>query len=98
MGKKEMYGITFSFNPRGSNWAVNHRQFPVRAAYATTFNGLQSLTLQRAVSDLRSDPFAHGQLYTTLSRVRNRNDIRVLFAPNNEDRDTANILFKRFLL
>jgi hypothetical protein len=23
--------ITFSFNPRGSSWTVNHRQFPLRA-------------------------------------------------------------------
>ena len=89
MGKKEMDGITFSCNPRDSNWTVNfHRQF----------HGSQSLTFQRAVSDLHSDPFAHGQLYTTPSRVRNCNDIMVLFAPNNEDRGTANILFKRFLL
>ena len=90
--------ITFSFNPRGSSWTVNRRQFPLRAAYATTFNGSQGLTLQHAVIDLRTDPFAHGQLYTALSRVRNRNDIRVLFAPNNEDKDTANIVFKRLLL
>ena len=101
MGKKEMDDITFSCNPRDSNWTVNHRQFPLRAAYAsnaTTFNSSQSLTLQRAVSDLHSDPFAHGQLYTTPSRARNHIDIMVLFAPNNEDRGTANILFKRFLL
>jgi len=82
--------ITFSFNPQGSSCAVNHTQFPLRAAYATTFNGSQDLTLQRAVIDLRSDLF-HCQLYSTLSRVRNRNDIRVLFASINEDRDTANI-------
>jgi hypothetical protein len=69
---------------------VNRRQFPLRAAYAMTFNGSQGLTLQCAVIDLRSDLF-DGQLYTVLSRVRNCNDIRVLFAPNNEDRDTANI-------
>ena len=66
--------ITFSFNLQGSSWTVNRRQFPLRAAYAMTFNGSQDLTVQRAVIDLRNDLF-DGQLYTILSRVRNRNDI-----------------------
>jgi len=90
--------ITFSFNRRGSSWAVNHRHSPLRSAYATTFNGSPGLTLQRAVFDLHSDPFARGQLHTVPSRVRNRNATRVLLAPKNEDRDTANIIFKRLLL
>jgi len=59
-----------------------------------TFNGSQGLILHRAVLDLRSDAFAHCQLYTALSRVRNHDDIRILFAPNNEERDTANIVYK----
>ena len=84
--------ITLSFNPQGSSCTVNHRRFPLRAAYATTFNGSQGLTLQRAVIDLRSDPF-DCKLYTALSRVRNGNDIRVMFAPVNEDRATANIVY-----
>jgi len=90
--------ITFTFNPRGSSWTVNRKRFPLRAAYATTFNGSQGLTLARAVLDLRSDSFAHGQLYTALSRVRNRNDIKILFAPSNEDKDAANIVYKKLLL
>jgi len=35
--------ITFSFNPQGSSWTVNHRQIPLRARYATTSNGSQGL-------------------------------------------------------
>jgi len=27
--------ITFTFNPQGSSWTVNRRQFPLRARYAT---------------------------------------------------------------
>ncbi|KIK34665.1 hypothetical protein CY34DRAFT_97558 [Suillus luteus UH-Slu-Lm8-n1] len=45
-----------------------------------TFNGCQGLTLERAVLDVRTDAFAHGQLYTVLLRVRNRDDIRALFS------------------
>lgn len=90
--------ITFSFNPAGSSWTVNRRQFALRPAYATTFNGSQGLTLQRAVVDVRTDGFAHGQLYTALSRVRNRRDIRTLWSPANEERETANVVYSSLLL
>ncbi|KAG2335347.1 hypothetical protein BDR05DRAFT_832727, partial [Suillus weaverae] len=61
--------ITFAFNPACSSWTVDRKQFPLRPAYATTFNGSQGLTLEKTVLDLRTDSFAHGQLYTALSRV-----------------------------
>jgi ATP-dependent exoDNAse (exonuclease V) alpha subunit len=90
--------ITFSFNPARSSWTVNRKQFPLRPAYATTFNGCQGLTLQRAVLDLRTDSFAHGQLYTALSRVRCRRDIRTLFPQGDKKNATANIVYKHLLL
>ncbi|KAG2341610.1 hypothetical protein BDR05DRAFT_964999, partial [Suillus weaverae] len=37
--------ITFAFNPTCSSWTVHRKQFPLRLAYATTFNGSQRLTL-----------------------------------------------------
>jgi hypothetical protein len=43
------------------------------------------LTLDRTVLDQRTAVFAHGQLYTALSRIRSCADNRVLFV-NNEDR------------
>ncbi|KAG1793046.1 uncharacterized protein BJ212DRAFT_782129 [Suillus subaureus] len=36
--------------------------------------------VREATLDLRADSFAHGQLYTTLSRVRCWQDVRTLFA------------------
>ncbi|KAG2130849.1 hypothetical protein DEU56DRAFT_740439, partial [Suillus clintonianus] len=90
--------ITFSFNPARSSWTVNRKQFPLRPAYATTFNGSQGLTLQRAVVDVRTDGFAHGQLYTALSRVRHRRDIRTLWSEANEERETANVIYASLLL
>ncbi|THH18147.1 hypothetical protein EW146_g2793 [Bondarzewia mesenterica] len=62
--------ILFSFNPPYSSWTVNCRQFPLRIAYATTFNSCLGLTLDRIVVDIRTSIFAHGQLYTALSRFR----------------------------
>ncbi|KAG1877063.1 hypothetical protein C8R48DRAFT_591067, partial [Suillus tomentosus] len=79
--------ITFSFNPPRCSWTVNRKQFPLRPAYATTFNSCQGLTLQKAVLDLRTDSFTHGQPYTALSRVRCHRDIRALFPVENTEDD-----------
>lgn len=49
---------------------IIRRQYPLRLAYASTFNGVQGSTLTRCVLDSRSSPFSHGQLYVALSRVR----------------------------
>jgi len=48
--------------------------------------------------DLRKDPFAYGQLYTALSRVRTRRDMLCLFAETNEGQDRANIVFSDFIV
>ncbi|KAJ6003691.1 hypothetical protein N7522_006383 [Penicillium canescens] len=52
--------ITFEFRPHRANWTVQRRQFPLRLAYATTFNSCQGLTLDRVVLDLTLPVFAHG--------------------------------------
>src|SRR5215207_9176918 len=70
--------ITFEFQPERCPWTIIRRQIPLRLAYATTFNSCQGLTLDRVVVDLRSPVFAHGQLYTALSRTRRRKDCIVL--------------------
>jgi hypothetical protein len=90
--------INFTFHPYRSSWTVNRKQFPLRLAYATTFNGCQGLTLARTVLDLRTDPFAHGQLYTALSRVRSRRNTMCLFTEANERQDCANVVFPELLL
>ena len=90
--------INFEFNPNRSSWTVVRRQFPLRLAYATTFNSSQGLTLDRAVIDLRQGVFAHGQLYTGLTQIRQRGDGRVLFAPTNVAGITNNIVSQELLL
>ncbi|CAG8496235.1 7053_t:CDS:2 [Cetraspora pellucida] len=60
--------INFYFQPDYCSWTVYRKQFPLRLAYATTFNSCQGLTLDRVVIDLRTHVFAHGQQYTALSR------------------------------
>lgn len=44
-------------------------QFPLTAAYATTFNSCQWLTLDHIGIDLTRPVFSHGQLYTALNDI-----------------------------
>ena len=91
--------INFDFKPGFSPWTIQRRQFPLRLAYATTFNSSQGLTLDKTVVDLRTPVFAHGQLYTSLSRVRNRKDIRIVVnRESNKQYSTTNIVYKDLLL
>jgi len=90
--------ISFEFQPPGRDFTVQRRQFPLRLAYATTFNSCQGLTLDKVVLDLREDVFTHGQLYTAISRVRHRSSIRKLLAENNTTQTCKNVVFKELLL
>jgi hypothetical protein len=89
--------IRFEFSPPHTSWTIQRLQFPLRVAYACTFNGCVGLTLDKTVIDLRNPVFAHGQLYTALSRVRCREDSRVLMEPGEKD-ETENVVYKELLL
>jgi hypothetical protein len=73
--------IDFSWQIGRVGLTVSRRQFPLQLAYAVTFNKAQGKTLDKAVVDVRHEVFAHGQLYTALSRVRTRGDICILCSP-----------------
>ncbi|OBZ79596.1 ATP-dependent DNA helicase PIF1 [Grifola frondosa] len=85
--------ITFTFTPPHSSWTVYRHQFPLCLAYATTFHGCQGLTLDCTILDLRTSVFAHGQLYTALSRVRNRLSCHILFPSENTNNTTENVVY-----
>ncbi|KIK40525.1 hypothetical protein CY34DRAFT_32158, partial [Suillus luteus UH-Slu-Lm8-n1] len=74
------------------------KQFPLRLAYTTTFNGCQGLTLSCTVLDLQMDPFVHGQLYTALSQVKRIEDTLCLFLEGNEVQDCVNVVYNSLLL
>lgn len=89
--------INFEFKPDFAPWTVLRRQIPLRLAYASTFNSCQGLTLDRCVIDLRTPVFAHGQLYTSLTRVRHREHLRALYHEENQEQVTTNVVFPELL-
>ena len=80
--------INFEFQPNYCPWTMQRRQFPLRLAYATTFNSCQGLTLDKMVLEL----------YTALSRVRSRHDIRC-FSPDGQlPMSIKNIVYRNLLI
>jgi len=79
---------------------VHRLQFPLRLAYATTLNGCQGLTLDKTVLDLCCEISAHGQLYTALLRIRQRDDSCILFPEDklSDDFNMSNVVYKELLL
>ena len=63
----------------------------------STFHSCQGLTLDRVGVDLMQDVFTHRQLYTALSRIRNRRDAIVRLR-SLEDQTTKNVTFKELLI
>ena len=79
--EQEWYGIWYGmvFLPRIPHYdksgdypfTVVRRQFPVRLAFSVTINKGQGQENERVGIDLPSPVFAHGQLYTGMSRGKN---------------------------
>ncbi|KAK4700477.1 ATP-dependent DNA helicase PIF1, partial [Phenoliferia sp. Uapishka_3] len=88
--------IHFEFKPRFSSFTVIRSQIPLRLAYATTFNSCQGQTLAKVALDQRTEVFAHGQLYTAISRIRAR-EFGVVLLPEGAI-DVANVCYKDLLL
>jgi hypothetical protein len=87
--------ISFKFRPPYCSFSVLRKQIPLRLAYACTFNGVHGMTLDASVVDCRYDAFAHGQLYTAISRIRTRGDGRLLVP---EDYDASRNVVSQLLL
>jgi hypothetical protein len=76
------------------------RQFPVNVAFAITINKSQGQTLSKVGIYLPEPCFAHGQLYTALSRVSHPQDIRVMIVPGTNSQShnqTRNIVYTEIL-
>jgi hypothetical protein len=70
--------ISFKFRlPYGKSFQLTRLQFPLRLAYAMTYNKSQSQTLVKVLLDITSPPFSHGQLYASLSQVHDCRNINI---------------------
>jgi ATP-dependent exoDNAse (exonuclease V) alpha subunit len=76
---------------------MKRRQFPVRLAFVLTINKSQGQSVDTIGPDLRTDVFAHGQLYVALSRCTSSQRVKVLFK-NDATTVTKNIVYTEVLL
>ena len=80
---------------------LQRRQFPVRPAFAMTSNKAQGQTLARVGIYLEKDFFSHGQLYVSMSRVGNPDNVKVMTKngkfPNKDGTYTDNVVFHEVL-
>ena len=79
-----------------SGYTLLRCQFPLATAYCTTFNSCQGLNLDYIGVDLTRPVFSHGQLYTALSRIKNRTCAMIRVWPN--ETSTTNVTYEEILL
>ena len=74
---------------------MKRKQFPVRLSYAITANKSQGQTLKFVGIYLGTEFFSHGQVYVSLSRVGDKNNI--LIFRRDKEKKMKNIVFKEIL-
>jgi hypothetical protein len=90
-----------SLTPSNNNgqyaFRLKRRQFPVRLAFGMSINKAQGQSVKVVGLDLRTEVFAHGQLYVALSRATSRQYVKILL-PNDAGGRTKNIVYPEVLL
>lgn len=71
-------------------------QYPLIVSYAMTINKSQGQSLSHVGIFLPRPVFTHGQLYVAVSRVRNRDGLRILISEENKNDSitTTNVVYK----
>lgn len=90
----------------GQSFKVMRTQFPLRLAYACTYNKSQAQTLNKVIIDITHELFAHGFLYVGMSRVRISEKISFFCSPDQVEYDdfrqenyviVTNVVYKEVL-
>ena len=91
--------IIMSPNDSKYPFVVKRRQYPLSVCFAMTINKSQGQSLNKVGIYLNKQVFCHGQLYVALSRVTNKEGLKLLIDDNEcPSEDTAkNIVYKEIL-
>jgi len=86
----EIPRIRFKVNLKWKSYTMCRLQFPLKLAYAMTYNKSQGQELNRCIVDITSPPFCHGHLYVALSRIRNCENIKIFYDDDSIMADDEN--------
>jgi len=91
-----------TFIPKAGDYPFEwqRRQFPVKPAFAITINKSQGQTLKKAGIWLRTQAFAHGQLYVACSRVGKPENIQFAVIQDNHGNaeKVSNVVYSEVLI
>ncbi|XP_071699826.1 uncharacterized protein [Rutidosis leptorrhynchoides] len=78
---------------------ITRNKFPVSMCFAMTINKSQGQSLSRVGFFLPPPIFTHGHLYVAISRVKNKNGLKILICDNdmNIANTTTNVVYKEVL-
>jgi ATP-dependent DNA helicase PIF1 len=78
-----------SSNNNDTKWPfkLKRRQIPLSICFAMTINKSQGQSIKNVGIYLPKQVFCHGQLYVALSRVTNRNGLKVLITGDDGSKE-----------
>jgi hypothetical protein len=92
------FGLTLPF---GKSLVMQRSQFPLRLAYALSFNKAQGQQFHRLALDITIASFSHGHLYVALSRIRFAMNIKFFVTNENLTEDgkpfTKNVVYDEII-
>ena len=86
--------ITLSKTLKTESTQLIRKQFPINLACALTIDKLQGQSLKRVGLYLCYECFAHGQLYTALSRATDPNSLFIFLGVEGQEKVTTDIVWK----
>ncbi|KAF1898082.1 hypothetical protein Lal_00032846 [Lupinus albus] len=89
-----------STSPSQSPWPFKliRRQFSIIVSYVMTINKSQGQSLERVGLYLPKPLFSHGQLYVVISRVKNKERLKILIHDKDDNslKLTTNVVYKEY--